>query len=189
MFTRKDTAPARQALADIKPIEHGRDGAPHGMPPMAMARASETPLSRPLESGAPAADPASRPASNAAPVASFAAGSIIGSDLTIMGQGLRIITRGRLQIDGRVEGDVAGQEVIVGPHGHVVGMVSGEAVVVQGTVSGTIKGLSVTLQATSHVEGDVLHQTLVVEQGAHLDGRVRRPADLAELRPDLGAAA
>ena len=115
----------------------------------------------------------------------FSLGSIIGNDLTIVGQGLRIITQGTLQVDGKVEGDVIGKEVIVGDKGEVTGVVSGENVVVRGAVHGTIRALKVALQATARVEGDVHHQQLSVEEGAQLDGRVRRPQDVAELRPNL----
>lgn len=115
----------------------------------------------------------------------FSLGSIIGNDLTIVGQGLRIITKGTLQVDGKVEGDVVGSEIIIGEKGEVVGVVSAEAVIVRGQVHGTIKGQRVTLQSSAHVEGDVHHQELTVEQGAHLDGRVRRPKDPADLIPNL----
>jgi len=111
--------------------------------------------------------------------------SIIGNDLTIVGQGLRIVTRGTLQVEGKIEGDVIGNEVIIGDKGHVTGVVSGNTVVVHGAVAGTVKGVHVALKAGSRVDGDVLHQQLSVDQGAHLDGRVRRPADLAELAPVL----
>lgn len=116
---------------------------------------------------------------------SFPTRSIIGNDLTIVGQGLRIVTKGALQVDGRVEGDVVGSEVIIGEQGHVTGVVSGESVTVRGAVSGTIRGMKVILQASAHVEGDVHHQQLAVEQGAHLDGRVKRPQDPSELIPNL----
>ena len=118
-------------------------------------------------------------------IGSFSTRSIIGNDLTIMGQGLRIITKGTLQVDGKIEGDVIGNEVIIGERGHVTGIVSGESVTVRGQVQGTIKALTVALQAGAHVEGDVHHRQLSVEQGAHLDGRVRRPQNLDELKPDL----
>ena len=111
--------------------------------------------------------------------------SIIGNDLTIVGQGLRIITRGTLQVEGKVEGDVVGNEVIIGEKGHVTGVVSGQSVIVHGAVAGTIKGVNVVLSSSARVDGDVLHNQLSVEQGAHLDGRVRRPADPAELAPVL----
>jgi cytoskeletal protein CcmA (bactofilin family) len=109
--------------------------------------------------------------------------SIIGNDLTIVGQGLRIITRGTLQVDGLVEGDVVGNEVIIGEKGRVTGVVSGESVEVRGAVAGTVKAMSVCLRASAKVSGDVHHRELTVEQGAHLDGRVRRPEDTAELNP------
>jgi cytoskeletal protein CcmA (bactofilin family) len=111
--------------------------------------------------------------------------SIIGNDLTIVGQGLRIITRGTLQVEGKVEGDVVGNEVIIGEKGQVTGVVSGQSVIVHGAVAGTVKGVNVVLSASARVDGDVLHNQLSVEQGAHLDGRVRRPADPAELAPVL----
>ena len=41
--------------------------------------------------------------------------------LKIIGQALRIISRGTLQVDGEVEGDVAGKEVIIGELGQVTG--------------------------------------------------------------------
>ncbi len=129
--------------------------------------------------------PPMMPAAGQGATTGFSLGSIIGNDLTIVGQGLRIITKGTLQVDGKIEGDVIGAEVIIGEKGEVVGVVSGDAVVVRGQVQGTIKGHRVTLQSSAHVEGDVHHQELTVEQGAHLDGRVRRPKDPAELKPDL----
>jgi cytoskeletal protein CcmA (bactofilin family) len=115
--------------------------------------------------------------------------SIIGNDLTIVGQGLRIISKGTLQVDGDITGDVVGSEVIIGEKGRVTGIVSGESVVVRGEVAGTIRGMRVVLQSGAKVEGDVHHQSLAVEQGAYLDGRVRRPADASELKPMLDPTA
>src|SRR5262245_43379795 len=40
--------------------------------------------------------------------------SVIGNDLKIIGQGLKIISQGTLQVDGEIEGDVGGSEVIIG---------------------------------------------------------------------------
>lgn len=111
--------------------------------------------------------------------------SIIGNDLTIVGQGLKIVTRGTLQVEGKIEGDVIGNEVIIGEKGQVTGVVSGQSVVVHGAVAGTVKGVNVALKSGARVDGDVLHHQLSVEQGAHLDGRVKRPADPSELSPDL----
>jgi cytoskeletal protein CcmA (bactofilin family) len=111
--------------------------------------------------------------------------SVIGNDLKIIGQGLKIISQGTLQVDGEIEGDVGGAEVIVGEQGRVTGTVAGERVIVRGTISGVIRAATVTLQSSSHVEGDIHHISLAIEQGAEFDGRCRRAADAAGLSADL----
>jgi len=113
-----------------------------------------------------------------------AVGSLIGNDLTIVGQGLRIMSKGTLQVDGKVDGDVVGKEVVVGSSGVVTGVVQGESVIVRGQVHGTIKGVRVTLQSTSQVEGDIHQIELTMEHGAQLEGRVRRAKDASELLPE-----
>ena len=155
------------------------------------ANGAKMPDAKPIEAFRTASpgDMRAPPAMHAAPPrtadAGFSLGSIIGNDLTIVGQGLRIITQGTLQVDGKVEGDVVGKEVIVGDKGAVTGVVSGENVIVRGAVNGTIRALKVALQSSARVEGDVHHQQLTVEEGAQLDGRVRRPQDVTELHPNL----
>jgi cytoskeletal protein CcmA (bactofilin family) len=112
--------------------------------------------------------------------------SVIGNDLKIIGQGLKIISQGTLQVDGEIEGDVGGAEVVIGEMGKVTGTVAAERVIVRGTISGVIRGVTVTLQSSSHVEGDLHHVSLAIEQGAEFDGRCRRAADASALRAELG---
>jgi cytoskeletal protein CcmA (bactofilin family) len=121
------------------------------------------------------------------PPTEASAKSVIGNDLKIIGQGLKIISQGTLQVDGEIEGDVGGAEVIIGEMGRVTGTVVAQRVIVRGTVSGVIRGGAVTLQSSSHVEGDVHHMSLAVEQGAHFHGHSRRAADAATLTAGLGA--
>jgi cytoskeletal protein CcmA (bactofilin family) len=113
--------------------------------------------------------------------------SVISNDLKIIGQGLKIISQGTLQVDGEVEGDVAGSEVIIGEQGKVTGTVAAERVIVRGKISGVIRGMTVALQASARVEGDIHHMSLAIEQGAEFDGRCRRPGSPAELQLDLEA--
>jgi cytoskeletal protein CcmA (bactofilin family) len=91
-------------------------------------------------------------------------------------------------VDGEIEGDVGGAEVIIGEKGRVTGTVAAERVIVRGQISGVIRGVTVTLQASSKVEGDIHHMSLAIEQGAEFDGRCRRPADAGELNLNLEAA-
>jgi cytoskeletal protein CcmA (bactofilin family) len=113
--------------------------------------------------------------------------SVISNDLRIIGQGLKIISQGTLQVDGEVEGDVIGNEIVIGEMGQVTGTLAAERVTVRGKVSGAIRSVTVTLQSSARVEGDIHQMSLVIEQGAEFDGRCRRPANAAELKIDLNA--
>jgi cytoskeletal protein CcmA (bactofilin family) len=135
----------------------------------------------------PVAPPPVAPAKRPAPSAGAATSSVIGRDLTIIGSGLKIVSRGMLQVDGEVQGDVIGQKVVIGPTGKVTGLVNAEEIVVQGAVYGTIKAVDVKLTSSSVVEGDLYHQAFALEQGASFEGRSRRAATREELVPDLDA--
>jgi cytoskeletal protein CcmA (bactofilin family) len=98
-----------------------------------------------------------------------------------MGQGLKIISRRILEVDGEIEGDLMAVEVVVGEKGKVSGMVAGQRVVVRGAVSGVVCGKTVALQASSQVEGDIHHMPFAIEQGAHFEGRSRRARSAEDL--------
>lgn len=120
---------------------------------------------------APAAQPSwqlgARPGERVAP-------SVIGVDLTIIGN---LISRGEVQIDGEVQGDIHGTNVVIGDKARVTGGIVADEIVVRGHVMGSIRGKRVMLQSTSHVEGDVFHQALSIEQGAFFEGKSRRSED------------
>lgn len=120
---------------------------------------------------------ASRPASQGA--------SVIGADLVIIGN---LVSRGQVQVDGELQGDLHAVSVVVGEQARVTGSVIADEVIVRGTVMGSVRGRSVALQSTSKVEGDVYHQSLSIEQGAYFEGKSRRMDDpLAGVaRPDTG---
>ncbi|KAB2849990.1 MAG: polymer-forming cytoskeletal protein [Hyphomicrobiaceae bacterium] len=111
--------------------------------------------------------------------------SVIGSDLTILGRDITIISKGTLQIDGEVQGNLHGKEIIVGDNAKVSGTVTAESVIVQGHVKGIVKGLKVALKGHALVDGEIHHHTLSIEEGATFEGRVRRPKDASELTPTL----
>jgi cytoskeletal protein CcmA (bactofilin family) len=100
--------------------------------------------------------------------------SIIGEDLTITGN---VTSKGEIQVDGTIEGDVNCGSLLLGDKSQITGGVFAEDVVVRGRVIGSIRGLRVTLQAQSHVEGDIYHQSLAIEQGAYFEGKSRRSDD------------
>lgn len=100
--------------------------------------------------------------------------SIIGPDLMIHGN---LTSKGQVQIDGEVQGDIRGTHVIVGERARITGGIFADEVIVRGHVMGSIRGRRVMLQAQSHVEGDIYHQSLAIEQGAYFEGKSRRSED------------
>lgn len=115
--------------------------------------------------------------------------SVIGTDLTIMGEKIMIVSQNKLTVDGDVHGDIHGRQVVIGEEGSVVGTVAAESIEVRGAVKGAIRAQNVTLHPTAQVEGDISHQTLSISEGAQFDGRVRRAKDAADLRPNLDVSA
>jgi len=100
--------------------------------------------------------------------------SVIGPDLTINGN---LVSKGEVQIDGEVQGDIHGTYVVIGEKARITGGIVAEEVVVRGHVMGSLRGKRVMLQSSSHVEGDVFHQALAIEQGAFFEGKSRRSED------------
>lgn len=100
--------------------------------------------------------------------------SVIGEDLTVTGN---VFSKGEVQVDGEIQGDLNCASLIIGDKGHTVGGIMADDVVVRGRVMGAIRAMRVTLQSTCHVEGDIFHQSLAIEQGAYFEGRSRRSDD------------
>ena len=115
--------------------------------------------------------------------------SVIGADLAISGHDVRITSKGRIRVEGKIRGDVRGIEVVVGDTGEVQGIVSGDAVRVFGVVMGTIRAVQVAIEAGAKVEGDVHHQTLRIDANAQIEGRVRRAKDISDLKMPHAAGA
>src|SRR5262245_65710626 len=84
------------------------------------------------------AGPSTPPPLHHRPASSEVGKSVISNDLKIIGQGLKIITRGTLQVDGEVAGDVTGVEIIIGEQGKLTGTIAAERAIVRGTTSGVI---------------------------------------------------
>jgi cytoskeletal protein CcmA (bactofilin family) len=124
--------------------------------------------------------PTTYAAKSPGPSASKMVPSIIGEDLTIIGN---VTSKGEIQVDGEIQGDIHCGSLLLGDKSQVMGSVIAEDIVVRGRVVGSVRGLRVTLQAQSHVEGDIFHQSLAIEQGAYFEGKSRRSDDpLAEIK-------
>jgi cytoskeletal protein CcmA (bactofilin family) len=114
--------------------------------------------------------------------------SVIGSDLTILGQNITIISKNQLQIDGDIRGDVTGKQVTISSDGSVIGTVSAEKIEVHGGVRGAIRAATVTLHPSAQVDAEILHVKLSIAEGAQVEGMLRKSKNESELVPNLDAS-
>ncbi len=159
--------------SDQKPILRTTSKA-SASPQPAPSSPSNNPMSGP-QGVAPQRAPGAKPGDRVAP-------SIIGEDLGITGN---VISKGEVQVDGQIQGDVHCASLIVGEKAEITGGIVAEDVVVRGRVMGSVRGVRVTMQASSHVEGDVFHKALAIEQGAFFEGKSRRAEDPIATAPKL----
>lgn len=102
--------------------------------------------------------------------------SIVSADLTITGD---LVSRGEIQVDGTIEGDIECRILVIGSQGSVTGEITAEDVRIHGSVSGQVRAKSVFLAATAHMVGDITHESLAIEPGAFMEGHCRRMPDIS----------
>lgn len=108
--------------------------------------------------------------------------SVLGADLVITGN----ITAGAdLHIDGRIEGDIACASLVQGESGTIHGAVRAQSARLAGTVEGAIEVGQLVLLKSARIRGDVTYDSLTIEQGAQVDGRLayRNPGSAPALSP------
>ena len=114
--------------------------------------------------------------------------SILGKDLTTKGD--IFSTTANLQIDGGVEGNIQCRTLRIGESAVVRGSVCAEEVIVYGKVKGVIRGRAVFFGAPGVVESDVIYESLMVEKGVVLQGKVswcENAFDFEEKNPHKGS--
>ena len=97
--------------------------------------------------------------------------SVISSDTVIKG---KIDFKGELLIEGKVSGDILGDNLTLGPSAKVDGKIIVKAITVQGSFTGFIRSDTVKLNSGSTVKGDIEHSEISIETGANLNGKVIR---------------
>ena len=116
--------------------------------------------------------------------------SIISENTKIAGD---IISKGIVHVDGRVEGDITCEELVIGLKGagvgdglpdaapannlHLYGILQGKAVVD-----------SLFIAKTAKLLGDAAHNSIAIEPGAYIDGhciRAGAPIPAEQGKPDL----
>ena len=85
--------------------------------------------------------------------------------------------------DGKVEGDVRCTRLTIGVTGCLTGQVFADYALIRGKVEGRIRAHNVTLARTARVVGDIIHESLMIEPGAFMEGRCER-LDAVTQEPD-----
>ena len=97
--------------------------------------------------------------------------SILSPDFVLTGD---VVSEGEVQIDGKVNGDIRCTVLTVGVAGCLIGQVFADHALIRGKVEGRIRAHNVTLARTARVIGDIIHESLMIEPGAFIEGRCER---------------
>ena len=98
-------------------------------------------------------------------------------DTTVISSGMKVegkvSSSGSIRLDGTIQGDIDCQgNVTIGEQGKVYGKVDGLSITIGGKVEGEIKAKEkLILESKANLKGDVFTKILVVESGAHFDGK------------------
>jgi len=113
-----------------------------------------------------APSPAAKPARNGTPGLTF-----IGPEAVVSGD---IATESQLHVDGRIDGNVKCAQLIQGLAGTIAGNIDAEEARLAGTVEGMVVARTLFVEASARITGDVAYETVSIDAGAQIEGRLAR---------------
>lgn len=98
--------------------------------------------------------------------------SIVSSGTTVHGD---VECSGVLNVEGRVDGSIRrARQVMLAKEGAIHGDVTADEIVVGGVIDGAVTATArLELQTTAVVNGDILTKSIVVMEGARINGTVK----------------
>ena len=103
--------------------------------------------------------------------------SLLGKEIKIIG---KISSKGALQLDGVLEGEITASKLVIEKSAKVIGSVTSEDLVIKGRIIGPVFGKKVRFGSSARVEGDTFHETIAIEDGAYYEGSIKRHASYAD---------
>ena len=97
--------------------------------------------------------------------------SLLGREIKIIG---KISSKGALQLDGVLEGEITASKLVIEKSAKVVGSVNSDDLVIKGRIIGPVYGKKVRFGSSARVEGDTFHETIAIEDGAYYEGSIKR---------------
>lgn len=95
--------------------------------------------------------------------------SILGSDVVITGN---VVASVDLHIDGKIEGDLKCANLVQGEASEIKGAVIAETAKLAGLVDGSIEAKTLIVHASARITGDVVYETITIENGGQVDGKL-----------------
>ncbi|MBC8208748.1 MAG: polymer-forming cytoskeletal protein [Desulfobulbaceae bacterium] len=112
--------------------------------------------------------------------------SLIDEQMVIEGN---ISFTGKTRIDGTVNGDIRGEQLIIGETGTINGNITADAITCYGTITGKIEAGMFTACPTCILNGQVNSKDLSVESGATLNAEIRQGSRQPETAEQENTAA
>jgi len=97
--------------------------------------------------------------------------SILANSFSLKGS---ISCKGELQIDGRINGNINGEKVILGPESSMDGTLTADEIIISGKFKGKIKGKSIRLETGASVDAEITYEILAIEDGSSVNGVVKK---------------
>ncbi len=109
--------------------------------------------------------------------------SIIGPNLKITGD---LHSAGDITVHGTVEGSITCRSLTLG-EAPTASKVTAETVRVSGAFDGEISAKEVYLSRNARVTGDIWHESIAIEPGASIEGRLGKPKRAKAAKPAKAA--
>jgi cytoskeletal protein CcmA (bactofilin family) len=115
--------------------------------------------------------------------------SVIGPDVVVTGN---LRATADLHVEGRIEGDLDCGNLVLGADATVQGMVRADSARIAGGIEGSVAIRQLVVESGARIAGDVDYESISIENGAQIDGRLRHTANLKNapvniVTPALGA--
>lgn len=97
--------------------------------------------------------------------------SIISKDLEIVGN---LISKGSIEIEGNIKGDIDAETISIREDGKVVGNVRTKVLNIKGSFNGIVNCEKVNISDTARVIGEINYTSLSADYGAHINCQLKR---------------
>lgn len=99
--------------------------------------------------------------------------SVVAADLVVTGN---LSSKGEIRVHGRVEGNIRCDTLLISKGAEVVGDVVATSARLCGGTNGKITADTVFVTKTARIQGDIHHNSVSIEHGAQVEGRLVRIA-------------